>query len=164
LARNVHLVSGLMESGVDFIACDNPNANKLTVHILAAVAEDEAERISQRTTAALEAAKARGVLLGSSRPNHWKGREDRRQAGAVSGAKAAKIKRDADALPVYAAAAPIAKRLSDEGASLQEIADELNGEGLTTVRGMPWNRMQVSRLLGSVFCASVLAGVVVAVG
>lgn len=60
LARNVHFVSGLMESGVEFIACDNPNANRLTVHILAAVAEDEARRISERTKAALAAARLVG--------------------------------------------------------------------------------------------------------
>ena len=58
LSRNVHFLSGLMESGVDFIACDNPHANKLTIHILAAVAEDEAKRISERTRAALAAYKS----------------------------------------------------------------------------------------------------------
>ena len=164
LARNVHLVSGLMESGVDFIACDNPNANKLTVHILAAVAEDEAERISQRTMAALAAAKARGVQLGSSRPGHWKGREQQRQAGAVKGTRAAKVKRDADALPVYSAAAPIAAKMDEEGASLREIVEELNDAGLTTVRGLPWNAMQVSRLLKSGLCVVAVATGVVVVG
>src|SRR5688572_15760498 len=49
LARNVHFIAGLMESNVDFLAVDMPSANRLTVHILAAVAEDEARRISQRT-------------------------------------------------------------------------------------------------------------------
>jgi DNA invertase Pin-like site-specific DNA recombinase len=58
LARNVHFLSGLMQSGVDFIACDMPTANKLTIHILSAVAEAEAEMISVRTKAALAAAKA----------------------------------------------------------------------------------------------------------
>src|SRR5580704_1813705 len=67
LARNVHFVSSLMESGVDFVACDNPEANRLTVHILAAVAEHEAAMISARTQAALEAARARGVALGGLR-------------------------------------------------------------------------------------------------
>ena len=61
LARNVHFISGLMESGVDFVAADNPHANKLMVHLLAAFAEHEREQISQRTKDALAAAKTRGT-------------------------------------------------------------------------------------------------------
>jgi DNA invertase Pin-like site-specific DNA recombinase len=67
LARNVHFISSLMESGVEFVAVDFPQANRLTVHILAAVAEHEASMISARTKAALAAAKARGVRLGGQR-------------------------------------------------------------------------------------------------
>src|ERR671917_1097190 len=69
LARNVHFISGLMESGVEFVAVDMPHANRLTLHILAAVAEHEREMISQRTKAALAAAKARGKRLGGDRGN-----------------------------------------------------------------------------------------------
>ena len=68
LARNVAFTSALMESGVDFVACDNPHANRLTIHILAAVAEDEALRISRRIQDALAAAKARGIKLGVGPP------------------------------------------------------------------------------------------------
>ena len=60
LARNVAFVSRIMESGVDFVACDNPHANRLTIHILAAVAEDEARRISERTKAALAGGEGAG--------------------------------------------------------------------------------------------------------
>jgi len=67
LARNVHFISGLMESRVDFVAVDFPQANRLTVHLLAAVAEHEREAISQRTKDALAAAKKRGVKLGNTR-------------------------------------------------------------------------------------------------
>ncbi|QEL21938.1 hypothetical protein FQV39_04615 [Bosea sp. F3-2] len=67
LARNVAFVSALMESRVDFVACDLPTANKLTIHIPAAVAEHEAHAISARTKAALAAAKARGTRLGGFR-------------------------------------------------------------------------------------------------
>ncbi len=72
LARNVAFTATLMESGTDFLAVDNPTANKLTIHVLAAVAEDEARRISERTKAALAAYKTRGGKLGSllrPRPN-----------------------------------------------------------------------------------------------
>ena len=65
LARNVAFIANLMDAGVDFLACDQPFASRLTLHILAAVAEDEARRISERTKAALQAAKARGRKLGS---------------------------------------------------------------------------------------------------
>jgi predicted site-specific integrase-resolvase len=63
LSRNLAFVATLMDAGVEFTAVDNPHANKLTVHILAAVAQHEREMISERTTAALQAAKARGVRL-----------------------------------------------------------------------------------------------------
>src|SRR6478672_8252942 len=74
LARNVAFLSALMESKVAFLACDNPYANDLTLHILAAVAEAEVKAISARTKAALAAAKARGTKLGSARSGHWDGR------------------------------------------------------------------------------------------
>ena len=67
LARNVAFISNLMESGVEFVAVDMPQANRFVVHILAAVAEQEAEAISKRTKAALAAAKARGTRLGGRR-------------------------------------------------------------------------------------------------
>src|SRR6266404_9881891 len=65
LARNVAFNANLMDGGVEFVACDQPFASPLTLHILAAVAEDEARRISERTKAALQAARARGTKLGS---------------------------------------------------------------------------------------------------
>ena len=68
LARNVAFISNLMESRVDFVAVDMPDANRLTIHILAAVAEHEREAISTRTKAALRAAKARGIVLGNPNP------------------------------------------------------------------------------------------------
>ena len=67
LARNVAFISNLMESGVEFEAVDFPQANRLTIHIMAAMAEHEAKMISDRTKAALAAAKRRGVKLGGDR-------------------------------------------------------------------------------------------------
>lgn len=65
LARRVSSISSLMDGDVDFVACDFPQANRLTLHILAAVAEHEREMISQRTRSALQAARWRGVKLGN---------------------------------------------------------------------------------------------------
>jgi DNA invertase Pin-like site-specific DNA recombinase len=72
LARNVHFVSGLMESQDKFVACDLPEANQLTIHLMAAFAEHEARRISERTRDALAAAKARGVVLEATGPANLK--------------------------------------------------------------------------------------------
>lgn len=147
LARNVAFTSALMESGVDFVACDNPHANKFTIHILAAVAEHEAEQISLRTKAALQAAKRRGVKLGSARPGHWDGRERQRQDGLTKACQAA-AKAHSEAFDAeYGDLYPMVKRLRAAGRSLQAIADELNEQGHTTRRGKPWRRVQVMRVL-----------------
>jgi len=66
LARNVHFVSGLLESGVEFVAVDQPTKDRFMLHIQAAFAEEECRRISQRTKAALDAAKRRGVDIGAT--------------------------------------------------------------------------------------------------
>jgi DNA invertase Pin-like site-specific DNA recombinase len=97
LARNVAFISKLMESGVDFVAVDFPQANRLTVHILAAVAEHEAAMISARTKAALNAAKARGVQLGNP-ANLCRQLDGSAKGNAAKTAKA--VKRAADLLPV----------------------------------------------------------------
>lgn len=143
LARNVAFTSALMESGVDFVACDNPHANRLTIHILAAVAEDEARRISERTKAALSAYKARGGKLGAARPEC----RNLTQAARKRGARAAGAAVVAKANEAYADLAPIVRELRDRGLSQMAIADELNRQGHTTRRGKPWNQVQVLRLL-----------------
>lgn len=147
LSRNVAFLSAVMDSGVDFTACDNPHANRLTIHILAAVAEDEARRISERTKAALQAAKARGTKLGSSRPGHWKGREARRLAGSVAGAKAAAELHRKAASEAYTDLAPIVGELRERGCTQMQIAERLNELGHTTRRGKAWNHVQVARLI-----------------
>src|SRR4029078_1719026 len=78
LARNVHFLSGLMESGVKFTAVDMPDVNRLTVHVLAAVAEHEREMVSTRTRDALAAAKARGIKLGTAGSRNLRKINDRR--------------------------------------------------------------------------------------
>lgn len=135
LARNVHFVSGLMESGVEFVACDNPQANRLTVHILAAVAEDEARRISERTKAALAAYKARGGVLG--KPENLT--REASNKGNKANSEAAERHRET--------IKPIAERLRKAGNTLSQIASELTEKGLLTRRGKGWSSTAVLRLL-----------------
>jgi len=99
------------------------------------------------TKAALQAAKRRGMKLGSARPGHWDGREDQRRAGlAKAGIAAAKSHAEAFESE-YSDLFPVVKELRAAGRSLQQIADELNEQGHTTRRGKPWSRMQVMRVL-----------------
>lgn len=143
LARNVHFISSLMESGVDFVACDFPEANRLTVHILAAVAEHEAAMISARTKAALEAARARGVALGGLR-----GDPDRMKRVAAKGAVQSAIVRRQKAGERRGDLLPMIEQLRLNGAtSLRAIAAGLNGVGLTTARGGRWTATQVKRVV-----------------
>ena len=149
LARSVSFLSALMDSGLDFVACDNPNATKLTIHILSAVAQNEAELISQRTKAALEAAKARGQKLGSARPGHWEGRESARLAGLakarMSSAKTnSRLRQEA-----YSDLLPEIQKQRSSGRTLVQIADDLNAAGHTTRRGKRWSHIQVMRLLNA---------------
>ena len=143
LARNVAFLSGLMEAGVDFVACDNPTATKFTIHILAAVAEQEAKDISKRTRDALAAAKKRGVLLGSARPGHWEGLEAKRRAGSKRGVRRAAELRTQAAKLHNSMAATVALTLRQEGMSWMEIAVELNRRGLVTRRGNNWSKSSV---------------------
>lgn len=139
LARNVHFLSGLMESGVDFIACDNPHANRLTIHILAAVAEDEAQRISERTKTAMAAYKARGGTLGTLVNLTAAGRSKGQPRGT------ARVKELARA--AYADLIPLMRGNRSRGASLRGIAKTLNDQGHTLRGGGPWTAIQVKRVL-----------------
>lgn len=143
LSRNVAFVSALMESNVDFVCCDNPHANRLTLHILAAVAEDEARRISERTKAALAAYKARGGKLGGARPEC----RNLTQTDRLKGARAAGMAHRASADAAYVDIAPTMRKRRKAGWTLQRIADELNEQGHRTRRGKPWNHVQVRAVL-----------------
>lgn len=132
LARNVHFVSGLMESKVHFVACDMPEANELTIHIMAAFAEHEAKRISQRTKDALCVAKARGVMLGKAGATNLRPNLEKR-------------KQNAEAFTVKLR--PIFDGMKARGLSQRAMAEELNSIGLSAPRGGQWRLSQVQRLL-----------------
>ena len=130
-ARSVAFSSNLMESGVAFPAVDMPHANKLTMHVLAAVAEHEREMISQRTKAALAAAKARGTRLGNPRP-------DMATAQAAASENAARFR---------ANIAPMVQGLRSEGRSLRGIAAELNAKQIAAPRGGSWHAASIRNIL-----------------
>lgn len=140
LARNVAFISALMESGVKFVAVDLPQANELTVHIMAAMAEYEAKAISARTKAALAAAKTHGAELGGLR---WDitlvGQKGRIAALRTRQENAAKYR--ADVLPI------IEEKQRQGSVTLRAIADALNAEGTPAPRGGEWSAVQVKRIL-----------------
>jgi DNA invertase Pin-like site-specific DNA recombinase len=139
LARNVAFISNLMESGVEFLAVDMPQANRFVVHILAAVAEQEAEAISKRTKAALAAAKARGTQLG--------GRRVSAERWAEIGLEA-RVARTAEADKWAANVLPAIRSIQAAGAvSLRQIAAGLNEKNVATSRGGEWSAVQVQRAL-----------------
>jgi DNA invertase Pin-like site-specific DNA recombinase len=130
----VHFISGLMESGVEFVAVDMPEANRLTIYILAAVAEHERETISQRTKAALQAAKARGGKLGSPDP----------KKGAMIRSQVLQEKADRFAARIL----PIIRGLQAEGvSSYKALAKALNAQGIPTANRRKWYGTTVRNLL-----------------
>jgi DNA invertase Pin-like site-specific DNA recombinase len=140
LARNVAFIANLMESGAEFVACDFPTANRLTLHILAAVAEHEARAISDRTKAALQAAKARGRALGWSNPAR---REEQRLA-TERGAEGNRVQADRFAANVL----PVVRQIEAAGVStLHGVAEALNARGIRTARGGKWYPTTVKNLL-----------------
>jgi DNA invertase Pin-like site-specific DNA recombinase len=145
LARNVHFISGLMESGVAFAACDMPSATPLMLHVYAAVAEEEARAISARTKAALAAAKVRGVALGASNPASRNLTPDASVRGAAASIASRRRLRD----ETNAVVAEQIAELRQGGFSLREIAVTLNDAGHTTATGKPWHPMAISRVLSA---------------
>jgi len=130
LARNVAFVSMLMESGVEFVCADFPAANRLTIHVLAAVAEHEAAMISARTKAGLAAAKARGVALGTAMIDANPTMEGHAAQSLTADRNAAKVR---DTIDAHAS----------KGLSLRKIAGQLNSMGVTTPRGKAWTAQAV---------------------
>jgi DNA invertase Pin-like site-specific DNA recombinase len=125
LARNVAFIANLMDGKVDFVCCDMPEASRLTIHVLAAVAEHEREMIARRTKEGLAAAKARGVVLGNVE-----------LAAANKAAATARAK----------ALAPVFAELGEKSA--REIARILNARNVATPAGGIWHAQTVQRVRG----------------
>jgi DNA invertase Pin-like site-specific DNA recombinase len=142
LARNVAFISALMESGVKFQAVDMPDVNDMVLHILASVAQGEAKAISDRTKAALAAAKARGTQLGGLRWDINKvGDKGRRAALETRQEKAVKYR--ADIMPI------IEEHQRNGVVTLAGIAAALNADGTPAPRGGEWSAVQVKRILAA---------------
>lgn len=138
LARNVHFVSGLMESRVRFVAVDMPEANELTIHVMAAFAEHEAKRISQRTKEALAQAKARGVKLGNI--------ANLDPTAGVKNLESYNEQRKQSANEFLELVKPQFVELVEQGLSIRKMAEVLNDKGITTSRGGKWSANQVVRV------------------
>lgn len=140
LARNVHFISGLMDAGVEFVAVDLPGANRLTLHIMAAMAEHEREMISRRTREGLQAAKRRGRKLGWAIPDR---KSEQRRASRL-GVTANTTTADQHAANTI----PIIDTIRAAGVtSLAGIAEALNARGIATARGGRWHASTVRNVL-----------------
>ncbi len=140
LSRNLAFLARLQESGARFVAADMPEANELTIHIMAAVAQAERKAISKRTKEALAAAKARGVRLGGNRGNL----EDLRKGPAKSAETRGRLARER-ASKVCSQIEAITR--ASEGSSLRQIAAALNDRGITAPRGGRWHAAQFKAVL-----------------
>lgn len=132
LARNVHFVTGLLETGVDFVAADMPQANKVMIQMHAVMSEWERDQISARTKAALAAAKARGVVLGAAGAQNLKPcLEERQQA---SNEFAGRLRGVIDGMKA-------------RGLTQRAMVAELNQLGIKTARGGEWSLIQLQRVM-----------------
>lgn len=154
LARNVLFVATLMESGIKFVACDCPDANEFTIHVLASVAQNEAKAASFRTASALGSIKNRirehgshisklGNLITSFGTPSNLTDSAREKAAIVNRAKAAQNINNRTA-------AAFASELRTNGMTLQTICDKLNSNGYVTPRGNDWTPIGVSRILSRI--------------
>ncbi|RYD71303.1 MAG: recombinase family protein [Verrucomicrobiaceae bacterium] len=129
LARNVHFISGLMEAGVEFTAVDQPTKDRFMLHIQAAFAEEEARRISQRTKAALQSAKLRGVDIGAT------------------GRVLAKKNKEAAQTKAEEYRATILEHIAAGSITIRALAASLNCEGIPSPGGASWHIPTTHRVL-----------------
>lgn len=151
LSRNVHFLSGLMEQRVPFVACDMPDANNLTVHIMAAMAQHEREAISARTKAALGSIKAR-IEAGEEYVSRRSGKPVERLGNpnglTVSKPELGSAATREKARAFAASVLPTIQQVRQGGAtSLAAIAARLNEMHVLSAAGKPWTPMGVKRVL-----------------
>lgn len=137
LARNVHFVSGLIETGIEFVAADMPQANKVMIQMHAVMSEWERDQISARTKAALAAAKARGVVLGAAGPANLKRNVEQRQEAANQFAQRLH---------------GVVTGMKSRGLTQRAMVAELNTLGVKTARGGQWSLIQLQRVIGRIAC------------
>jgi DNA invertase Pin-like site-specific DNA recombinase len=147
LARNVHFISGLMEAASDFVAVDMPSANKLTLHIMAAMAEQEREMTSSRTKAGLDAAKReieeKGFRISRRSGQAYSKHGNPKWAESIERARAARAKPGARPTEVQS----ILSGYKKDALSLRKMAGRLNGLGLSTPSGADWHPSSVRSAL-----------------
>src|SRR5262245_9869631 len=141
LSRNLRFIAELQESKVKFVCADMPDANELTIHIFASLAQHERKVISERTTRALQAAKSRGQVLGNPNGSRALQRTGKGNAAALEEIKARADHHAQDVLPI------IDDTRSTGSAGLRKIAEELNARGILTARQRQWYPTTVRNLL-----------------
>lgn len=144
LARNVAFIANLLESGVEVVAVDMPQANKFMLHVMAAVAEQEATAISERTKAALQVAKARGVKLGWASPR----RREEQMKSSQKGCRQGKLNADIFALKTYSTYVKLYAQGFHEA---KDMAGALNAHGVRSARGGIWYTSSVRNLEARLF-------------
>ena len=140
LARNVYFLSSLLESDVEIVFCDFPQANKMVLHILSAISQYEAELTASRTKSALQAKKARGCKLGN--PEHLLGKHNQAIQNSIMTCKT-----KADNNPNNKRAVAMLRTLVKEEHTLKEMADILNREGFVTSKGACFSKATVYKLI-----------------
>lgn len=138
ISRDLHFITSLQKSHVDFVVADMPNCDSFTIHIYGALGQRERELISSRTKAALAAAKARGVMLGTNNLDPSKAAEY-----SKLGVEAVRVMADEYAAKVK----PTIAGLQGQGLSLRGVATELNRLGVKTPRGKDWTATAVKNAM-----------------
>jgi DNA invertase Pin-like site-specific DNA recombinase len=145
LVKNAAFTRALHTSNVDFICLDQRGMTRQTINMFAMAAEESSCKISERSRAAMQACVARGVKLGSARPDHWKGREHLR--GTKLAIAAAARKKREKTKNTYAFLMPEIKERRERGETLPEIVEWLNGQKKVTTAGRPFTQTAVWRLI-----------------